>query len=52
MPGLPQEVLVQPDGARAYVSCLGKVAVIDLASWTVTHEIQAGTGADGLGWAQ
>ncbi len=52
MPGLPQEVLVRPDGARAYVSCLGKVGVIDPTAWTVAGEIEAGTGADGLGWAQ
>lgn len=52
MPGLPQEVLVRPDGARAYVSCLGKVGVIDLADWKVEAPIEAGVGADGLGWAK
>ncbi len=52
MPGLPQEVLVRPDGARAYVSCLGQVAVVDLAAWTVVGAVDAGKGADGLGWAR
>jgi YVTN family beta-propeller protein len=46
-------VLVQPDGARAFVACGpdNYVAVIDLKSLTVTGHIQAGGGPDGLAWA-
>jgi YVTN family beta-propeller protein len=46
-------VLVEPDGARAFVACGpdNYVAVIDLKSLTVTGHIQAGGGPDGLAWA-
>lgn len=50
----PQEILMRPDGQTAYVSCMGsgKVAMIDLATWKMDKLIDAGKGADGLGWAQ
>ena len=46
-------VLVQPDGARAFVACGpdNYVAVIDLHSLAVTGHIQAGGGPDGMAWA-
>jgi YVTN family beta-propeller protein len=46
-------VLVQPDGARVFVSCGpdNYVAVIDLHSLAVTGRIQAGGEPDGLAWA-
>jgi YVTN family beta-propeller protein len=52
VPGNPQEVLMRPDGKVAYVSCnvSGKVAAIDLSDWKV-QTIDAGHGADGLGWS-
>src|SRR3954453_5772915 len=52
VPGNPQEVLMRPDGKMAYVSCnvSGKVAAIDLGDWKV-QVINAGHGADGLGWS-
>jgi DNA-binding beta-propeller fold protein YncE len=54
VPKAPQEVLVRPDGAEAYVSCDAsrKVAVIDTKDWTVRKLIDAGPGVDGLAWAQ
>jgi YVTN family beta-propeller protein len=54
VPHAPQEILVRPDGKVAYVSCntSGKVAAIDLAQWKVQSVIDAGKGADGLGWAR
>ncbi len=52
MPGVPVEVMVRPDGARAYVSCGKQVAVIDIASWGLQAPIEAGVGADGLAWAR
>jgi YVTN family beta-propeller protein len=50
----PQEVLINPDGKTAYVSCAGsnQVAVIDLAQWKTTALIDAGGYADGLAWAR
>jgi len=52
VPDHPVEILVRPDGKVAYVSCISKVAAIDIANWNVTGLIQAGKGADGLAWAQ
>ena len=53
VPGAPQEVLIRPDGAVAYVSCDAshKVAEIQTSNWTVSRLIDAGPGADGLAWA-
>jgi YVTN family beta-propeller protein len=45
-------VWVQPDGARAYVSCSpdNDVAVIELHTMSVVGRIQPGTEPDGLAW--
>jgi YVTN family beta-propeller protein len=53
LPVRPQEVLISPDGLTAYVSvdAAAKVAAINVADWTVKQLIDAGKGADGLGWA-
>lgn len=46
-------ILVEPDGARAYVACTpdNYVAVIDLKTLTVAGQIRAGGGPDGMAWA-
>jgi YVTN family beta-propeller protein len=46
-------ILMQHDGARAYVACTpdNYVAVIDLKSLQVTGKISAGKNPDGLAWA-
>jgi YVTN family beta-propeller protein len=46
-------IVVQPDGARAFVACTPDdyVAVIDLQSLEVTGHIQAGGQPDGMAWA-
>jgi DNA-binding beta-propeller fold protein YncE len=46
-------VLVQPDGARAYIACSpdNYVAVIDLKSLTIVGHIQPGGNPDGMAWA-
>jgi YVTN family beta-propeller protein len=46
-------ILMQPDGARAFVACSpdGYVAVIDLHSMDVIGHIEAGHDPDGLAWA-
>ena len=45
-------ILMQPDGARAYVACSpnGYVAVIDVHSLEVVGRIAVGQGPDGLAW--
>lgn len=46
-------ILMQPDGARSYVSCSpdNYVAVIDLKTLQVVGRIDAGREPDGLAWA-
>jgi YVTN family beta-propeller protein len=46
-------ILVQPDGARAFVACSpdNTVAVIDLQSFEVTGHFDAGQEPDGLAWS-
>jgi YVTN family beta-propeller protein len=53
VPSAPQEVLIRPDGQVGYVSCdhSHQVAAIHIADWGV-QLIEAGSGADGLAWAQ
>ncbi len=51
---MPQEIVVRPDDAVAYVSCMGdkKIDAIDLKTWKVTQEINVGPSDDGLSWAK
>lgn len=46
-------ILMQPDGARAFVACTpdSYVAVIDLKTLTVAGHLDAGGNPDGLAWA-
>jgi YVTN family beta-propeller protein len=46
-------ILMQPDGARAFVACTpdNYIAVIDLHTLTVTGHIHSGPGPDGMAWA-
>jgi YVTN family beta-propeller protein len=46
-------VLVQPDGARAYVACSpdNNVAVIDLKTYAIVGRIEPGGNPDGMAWA-
>ena len=45
-------ILMQPDGARAYVACSpdNYVAVIDLKTLEIVGKIDAGHEPDGLAW--
>ena len=47
-------ILMQPDGARAYVAVNGEnyIAVIDLKTLSVTDRIAPGKGPDGMAWAK
>lgn len=53
LPIRPQEVLIAPDDKTAYVSIDqgAKVAAISISDWKIEKMIDAGAGADGLGWA-
>jgi YVTN family beta-propeller protein len=46
-------ILIAPDGSVAYVavSADSNVAVVNLATFTVTGRIATGKGPDGLAWA-
>jgi YVTN family beta-propeller protein len=50
----PSEVVVSPDGKKAYVACnfSNQVSVIDLADWKVATTIDAGKYADGMALAR
>ena len=45
-------ILIQPDGARAYVAVNGDnyIAIVDLKTLTVTGRIEPGKGPDGMAW--
>ena len=44
-------ILMQPDGARAYVASGNGVSAIDLNTLAVVGHVETGRGTDGLGWA-
>jgi YVTN family beta-propeller protein len=46
-------ILIEPDGARAFVACTpdNSIAVIDLKTFEVTGHIDVGGEPDGLAWA-
>jgi DNA-binding beta-propeller fold protein YncE len=54
LPRAPQEILIRPDGAVAYVSCdfSAKIGVIDLKKWELSTLIEVGKNADGLAWVK
>src|SRR3954467_7976106 len=47
-------ILMQPDGARAYVAVNGEnyVAIVDLKTLAVTGRIETGRGPDGMAWSR
>ena len=50
----PTEILMNPDGKSAFVSCTRskQVAEIDLGQWKMARLIDAGDADDGLAWAK
>lgn len=50
----PEGIVVQPDGAKAYVAVAGEdhVAVVDLNKLEITSTILTGSGPDGMAWAR
>ena len=49
---MPEGILLDPDGSRAFVAVNGDdhIAVIDLKTLTVTSKISTGDGPDGMAW--
>jgi YVTN family beta-propeller protein len=54
LPEGAMEIVIPPDGARAFISCVqaGKISVVDLTSWRVEDQIVLTPGGDGMAWAQ
>ena len=48
----PEGILMQPDGARAFVAAAGDnyIAIVDLKTLVVTGKIEPGRGPDGMAW--
>jgi YVTN family beta-propeller protein len=53
LPRAATEVLMDPRGGMAYISCFssGQVAVLNLTTWKVERMINLSPGVDGLAWA-
>lgn len=53
VPSSPQGVTISRDGATAFVTlkAVGRVAVVDLASATITGTLPVGAGSDGVGYS-
>lgn len=47
-------ILMQPDGARAYVAVNGDnyIAIVDLKTLAVTGRLDTGKGPDGMAWVR
>jgi DNA-binding beta-propeller fold protein YncE len=52
-PSDPEEVLMEPDGKTAWVSCVSShtVAELDLSTWQIKRKIVTGKNSDGIAWA-
>ena len=52
-PASPQGVTISRDGATAFVTlkAVGRVAVVDIASATITGTLPVGAGSDGVGYS-
>jgi YVTN family beta-propeller protein len=50
----PSGILMAPDGKRAFVACSGakKVQVLELATFSITNDIETGNVPDGLAYAR
>ena len=53
IPAALGEVLVWPDGSRAYVSCpaAGTIEILNLKTWQLEKPIELTKGVDGLAFA-
>jgi hypothetical protein len=52
-PADPEELLMQPGGKIAWVSCVDShtEAELDLTTWQITRKIVTGKNSDGIAWA-
>jgi len=53
VPQQPGEILIRPDAAVAYITCMpaGKIAVLDLRTWQLQPTIDLTPGVDGMAWS-
>src|SRR5216684_2279060 len=53
VPQQPGEILIRPDAAIAYITCMpaGKIAVLDLRTWQLQPTIDLTPGVDGMAWS-
>jgi YVTN family beta-propeller protein len=53
VPRQPGEILIRPDAAVAYITCMpaGKIAVLDLRNWQLQPNIDLTPGVDGMAWS-
>ncbi len=53
VPQQPGEILIRPDAAVAYVTCMpaGKIAVLNLRAWQLQPTIDLTPGVDGMAWS-
>ena len=53
VPQQPGEILIRPDAAVAYITCMpaGKIAVLDLRKWELQPSIDLTPGVDGMAWS-
>jgi len=53
VPQQPGEILIRPDAAVAYITCMpaGKIAVLDLRAWQLQPAIDLTPGVDGMAWS-
>ncbi len=49
---MPEGILMEPGGARAYIAVAGDnhVAILDLKTLSITGKIETGKGPDGMAW--
>lgn len=49
---MPEGILIDPDGSRAFIAVAGdnRVDILNLKTLTVTGKLETGTGPDGMAW--
>lgn len=49
---MPEGILIDPDGSRAFIAVAGdnRVDILNLKTLTITGKLETGTGPDGMAW--
>ncbi|MFX5005290.1 hypothetical protein ABTC25_18740, partial [Acinetobacter baumannii] len=52
LPSGPMSLTIRPDGAVAFIRCIGsgEIAVLDLKAWSLESVIKLSPGVDGMDW--